>query len=239
MRLRNRPPSSFQIGTPSAWPTRSQQATSKAASADMATSPGRPYSATWMFHASRSTSKGSLPTTYRGASSWMQARSVSVLLTMRTSPSPTRPLSVSSSRKVSSRHGVPTTVVCRSMIFMAASWSSAVATSTTRWRPGRSAEAGTEAAIDREGDAGDEAGVLRGGKGDRRGDLVRLGDAAEGMDRQRLGPRGLRIRLLCQRLLHQAGPGPPGADCDHADPLTAVVEGEAAGQPDDPGLGRR
>jgi hypothetical protein len=29
-----------------------------------------------------------------------------------------------SSRKVSSRHGVPTTVVCRSTIFVAASWSS-------------------------------------------------------------------------------------------------------------------
>ena len=53
-RSRNRPPSSFHTGTPSAWPIRSQQATSKAASADWLTSSGRAYSARWTFHASRS-----------------------------------------------------------------------------------------------------------------------------------------------------------------------------------------
>ena len=48
----------------------------------------------------------------------MQATSVSVLLTIRTSLTPTRPVSVMSSTKVSSRQGVPTTVVRRSTIFI-------------------------------------------------------------------------------------------------------------------------
>src|SRR5262249_40168336 len=75
--------------------------------------------------ASRSTSNGSAPMTYRGASSRMQATSVSVLLTIRTSLRPTMPDSVTSSRNVSSRHGVPTTVIRASAtgedIFKAAS----------------------------------------------------------------------------------------------------------------------
>src|SRR3989442_15681527 len=56
--------------------------------------------------------------TYLGASSPMHATSVSVLLTIRTSPTPVRPSSVESSRNVSSRHGVPTTVVRASTIFI-------------------------------------------------------------------------------------------------------------------------
>ncbi len=80
-------------------------------------SPGRSYSARWMFHARRSTSNGSLPMTCRGASSSRHATSVSVRLTMRTSLTPTRPVSVSSSRNTSSRHGVPTTVGRAAVIF--------------------------------------------------------------------------------------------------------------------------
>src|SRR6185295_1859517 len=49
----------------------------------------------------------------------MQASSVSVLLTIRTSLSPTRPLSVAASKNTSSRHGAPTTVVRISRIFTA------------------------------------------------------------------------------------------------------------------------
>src|SRR5438093_3274933 len=47
----------------------------------------------------------------------MHATSVSVLLTIRTSLTPVSPSSVDSSRKVSSRHGVPTTVVHAPTIF--------------------------------------------------------------------------------------------------------------------------
>src|ERR1700682_4298048 len=49
----------------------------------------------------------------------MAATSVLVLLTIRTSPTPTRPESVVSSTNTSSRHGVPTTVVRRSTILCA------------------------------------------------------------------------------------------------------------------------
>src|SRR5439155_6672429 len=49
----------------------------------------------------------------------MHATSVDVLLTIRTSPTPTRPWSVSSSTKVSSRHGAPTTIVRAPTIFSA------------------------------------------------------------------------------------------------------------------------
>src|SRR3954468_7902759 len=69
-----------------------------------------------MFQARRSTSNGSLPRRYRGASSWMQATSVSVLFTIRTSLTPVNPLSVSASKNTSSRHGVPTIVVRMSRI---------------------------------------------------------------------------------------------------------------------------
>src|SRR3954451_14981416 len=69
-----------------------------------------------MFQARRATSNGSLPRRYRGASSWMQATSVSVLFTIRTSLTPVNPLSVSASKNTSSRHGVPTIVVRMSRI---------------------------------------------------------------------------------------------------------------------------
>src|SRR5262245_34086133 len=116
-RSRNRPPNSFQTGTPSDCPIKSQHATSNAASADCVTSPSRPYSPRCTFHASRSTSNGSDPITYRGASSSMHATSVSVLLTIRTSPTPVNPVSVVNSRNTSSRHGAPTTVIRASRIF--------------------------------------------------------------------------------------------------------------------------
>jgi hypothetical protein len=99
---------------------RSWQATSITASAVWVTSPARPYSSQWNRQASRSTSKGSMPTTWRAASSWMQASRVSVLLTMRASPTPRSPSSVTSSTKVSSRHGVPTTTVSTPMTFTVA-----------------------------------------------------------------------------------------------------------------------
>src|SRR3954452_12676882 len=69
-----------------------------------------------MLQARRSTSIGSLPRKYRGASSWMQATSVWVLFTIRTSLTPVNPLSVSASKNTSSRHGVPTIVVRMSRI---------------------------------------------------------------------------------------------------------------------------
>src|SRR6478735_5261230 len=102
---------SFQMGTPSVWPMRSQDAMSNAASADWLCSLGRPYSSRSMAQASRSVSNGSAPMTYRPASSSTTATNESVLLTGRTSPTPTSPSSVSSSTKTRSRHGVPTTVV--------------------------------------------------------------------------------------------------------------------------------
>jgi hypothetical protein len=68
---------------------------------------------------------------------------------------------VPSSRTVSSYHGAPITVVCRSTILIAACWSSAVAPHVSGMAVfRRSAEAGGEAAVDWDGDAGDEAGVL-------------------------------------------------------------------------------
>ena len=99
----------------------SQLATSNAASADWEISSGRPYSACRMFHASRSTSNGSLPMTYLGASSSIHATSVLVLFTIRISPTPVRPESVMSSTNASSRHGAPTIVTRTSVIFIGAS----------------------------------------------------------------------------------------------------------------------
>src|SRR4029450_1315705 len=51
----------------------------------------------------------------------MQATKVSVLLTMRASPTPRSPSSVTSSTKVSSRQGVPTTTVSTPTTFTATS----------------------------------------------------------------------------------------------------------------------
>ena len=48
----------------------------------------------------------------------MQASRVSVLLTIRASPTPRRPSSLTSSTKVSSRQGVPTTTVSTATIFI-------------------------------------------------------------------------------------------------------------------------
>ncbi len=120
------PPSSFHTGTPSDCPIKSQQATSNDASADCDTSPGRSYSARWIFQASRSTSNGSVPMTCRGASSSRHAISVSVRLTILTSLIPTRPESLSSSRNTSSRQGVPTTIDRAETIFMSRTQSGAV-----------------------------------------------------------------------------------------------------------------